>query len=617
MCGIVGVYSKKGNISVDKSVFFLKKSLKKMNFRGPDLSKNKVYDNFYAAGFVRLAIRDLSENGMQPMTSDCGNYVLSFNGEIYNTTNLLNRLKKFNIKFKSKTDTEIILYIFKYFGFEKSVKLLDGIFSIAFYNKKSSELFLARDRAGTKPLYIYNDGEHLIYSSHYNQVIKNDFVSKRKINNQGLSAYIKLGYVPSSLGFFDNTMLIPQGAYVKVLGNRYDCITYFDLKKNNDSYKTELKKTIQNSVNQQLVSDVPVGTFLSGGIDSSIVTLFANIKQKICAFTIGFNDEKLNESDIAEKFANDKKINFKKEVFDDINYDKLIEDNILAFSEPFSDFSSLPTLLLSDFAKKYVTVTLSGDGGDELFYGYPRNVKYGSQAKLLTSSKISKLYKIIISKIFNKPLKLSIREVLLNPIDALIESNYITNSKIIGKKIFPKINNKIYLNHLNIDSLKINSEKDFIEQIRYFEYYYHLQRILIKVDRASMYHSLETRVPLLSNNVIDMSLQFSFKDCVKLDKGKIPLREILKNEVDSNLFDLPKRGFGINISKLINDDNSNIIKKYLLLNIPELDEYLDTKYIEKIYKKHKNNEGDYQYTSWMLWSIFSLKAWYVNHILNY
>lgn len=617
MCGIVGIYNKNGSLPENETKVFLKKSLEKMKRRGPDGQKSVIINNFYATGFVRLAIRDLSKNGMQPMQTDCGKYTITFNGEIYNTELLYKNLEPYNISFNSTTDTELILYHFKYFGFEKTINILDGIFAIAFYNLEKNELYLARDRAGTKPLYIYNDEKYLIYSSNYSQVVKNIFVKKREICPKGLASFIKLGYVPSNYGFFKNSFLLPQGSYVKIKTKTYHKPSlYYRYGCDNAKSNLDLTDVIKKSVNKQLVSDVPVGTFLSGGIDSSLVSLYANEKQKIKAFNIGFSNKKFDESTTAKEFANEKNIDFNNKIFDDINYLELIEDNIKAFSEPFSDFSSLPTLLLAKFAKEKVTVALSGDGGDELFYGYPRNIKYGSQADLLTASYFVKLFKILKSKILKRPLKLPIYEILSKPNKALVESNYITTSKKLSSKILINDYKEIFFDFLNNEKSEIKSKKQFLETLRVNEYYYHLQRILIKVDRASMYYSLETRVPLLSNEIIKTSIDYNFSDCTNNKKGKIPLRNILKKEVNGNLFNLPKKGFSMPIDIMINNDKSGIFDKYILASIPEIDALLNTKYIEKMYQNHKNQVSKYKTTSWLLWSIFSLKAWYINHIKN-
>ena len=192
MCGIVGIYSKGHDLKKEIVSGFLENALTKMHRRGPDSKRASLVHKYYATGFVRLAIRDLSENGMQPMKTDCMNFTISFNGEIYNTALLLQNLEKFNIEFKSTTDTEIILYHFKYFGFKKTINILDGIFAIALYDKKKNTLYLSRDRAGVKPLYIYDDNKQIIYSSNYNQVVNNPFVKNNKVCKDGLSVYFKL-----------------------------------------------------------------------------------------------------------------------------------------------------------------------------------------------------------------------------------------------------------------------------------------------------------------------------------------------------------------------------------------------------------------------------------------
>ena len=616
MCGIVGIYNKSGNLPSDVSSDFLKKSLLKMYRRGPDDQKYILLDHHFGSGFARLAIRDLSKNGMQPMQTDCKNYTISFNGEIYNTDLLLHNLKQYNVNFKSTSDTEILLYHIKYFGFVRTIKKLDGIFAISFYNHVKTELYIARDRAGVKPLYIYNDDTNLIFSSNYNQVINNPFVSNRVVSRAGLSAFLKLGYIPSNYGLYENSFLLPQGSFVRVVKSKFDKPTlFYEYEESSSSRENKnLKDVIKKSIFSQLVSDVKVGTFLSGGIDSSLVSFFAN-KKKIKAFNIAFSDNKYDESKIAKQIALKNKIELDSTVFNDASSKELLLENIEAFSEPFSDFSSLPTLLLSKFAKQYVTVALSGDGGDELYYGYDRNRKYGSQAELLTSSYIYKIYKIICSKLFNTPLKLPVYEILSDPNKVIMESNFINGIKTFGKKIMPSIQEDINLNLLS--NKKIRSSHDFLSLLRKNEFYYHLPRILIKVDRASMFNSLEVRVPLLSNDSINLSRFFSYDDCVNASEGKLPLRDLASKSIkSSDILDLPKRGFTMSISDIINNDTSGLIKLYIQKDIAELDIFLDISYINLLYKNHINKMNNFENTSWVLWSIFSLKSWFVNHMEN-
>jgi len=617
MCGIVGIYSKGYTLKKEIVSVFLESALTKMHRRGPDSKKVSLVNKYYATGFVRLAIRDLSENGMQPMKTDCLNFTISFNGEIYNTKLLLKNLEQFNIEYKSTSDTEIILYHFKYFGFRKTIELLDGIFAIALYDEKKNTLYLSRDRAGVKPLYIYDDNKQTIYSSNYNHVVNNPFVKNNKVCKDGLSLYFKLGYVPSGFGMFKKSYLLPQGSYLVISNNKSSKVKqYFNYSdKPCEKIDENLSDVIHKSVQNELISDVPIGTFLSGGIDSSIISSYANIYSKINAFNIGFSAKEFDESIVAEKFALSNNMKFNKKVFDNVNIKQLLEDNIAAFTEPFSDYSSLPTLLLSQFTKTKATVALSGDGGDELFYGYDRNRKYGMQASLMTSSISTKLYRIIESKLTNKPLKLPVYELLSNNNKALIESNFITGAKSLGKKIMPKITNNIYLEFLKNKGKSLKDVLSFQETLRTYEYYYHLQRILIKVDRASMFHSLEVRVPLLSNRVIDSSKQHSFKDCVDDLSGKLPLRKLLKDKND-DISNLPKKGFTFSIQEVINNDTSGLIKTYIFKEIPLLDQFLDLNFIKDMYNEHTAMKKNYQDTSWMLWSIFTLKSWYINHIEN-
>jgi asparagine synthase (glutamine-hydrolysing) len=614
MCGIVGIYSKRGLLEESKTLAFLNKSVESMKHRGPDSQKSVFVNNFYGSGFARLAIRDLSENAMQPMHSKCGNYIISFNGEIYNTDYLKTKLIDFNVKYETTSDTEVLLYSLINFGIDKTLEEIDGIFAFSFYNIKDNILILARDRVGIKPLYYYYDKDLLIYSSHYNQVVKNDFVKNKEIDEVSFSAYFNLGYVPSGFGFFKNSFLLPQGCYIIVNNNSFKKnIKYYEYG-NEIKFDVNLEKTIKDSIKSQLVSDVPIGTFLSGGIDSSIVSYIANNETKIQAFNIGFNDNDFDESAKAIEFAKHNSIDINSKVFDSINLNYLLEHNIKAFSEPFSDYSSLPTLLLSEFAKKSVTVSLSGDGGDELFYGYYRNSKYFAEMDTLINSKFKKFFIIFISKITNKKHRIPLSDLLLNANEALLQSNYITGIKIHGKRMLKKYYSNIYFDFLDNRKNQIKTKKGFLDTMRKYDIYYHLQRVLIKVDRTSMFHSLEVRVPLLSNKIIDLSQKYEYHDCLIERKGKQPLRNIISKYDNGILSDLPKKGFSLPLDEMINSREFEIISKYILIRIPQIDKLLNYDYIVELYMKHINKEGDYKSTSWLLWSVFTLKSWYKFHI---
>ena len=370
MCGISGFISKN----------FLKTDLVKMtdalSHRGPDAS-----GYFYnphkgmALGHRRLSILDLSDTANQPMTSHCGRYVMVFNGEVYNFKEIANKLKKRN--WKTSSDSEVILEAFVAWG-TNFVHHLNGMFAIAIYDKKEDKLFLFRDRMGIKPLYYFFNEKDFIFSSELKAIcaIKNNL----EINHNSIYTYLHLGYVPGNQTIYQETFKLKQGSYLTYHEGEISNEPYWNVgnkikKEVNQNFiksKQELKLLLQQSIEKRLISDVPIGTFLSGGIDSSIVTAVAQEvnNSAINTFSIGFDDKKHNESFHAKKVANYLGTYHNEFILKEQDAIHELENIMNHFDEPFADSSALPTMLVSKMAKRHVTVCLSGDGGDELFMGY-------------------------------------------------------------------------------------------------------------------------------------------------------------------------------------------------------------------------------------------------------
>lgn len=612
MCGIVGVFNYKSNIEIQKP--FIERSLKTMHHRGPD--SNGIWSNQqnYMAGFVRLSIRDLSEHGNQPMLSACGQYAISFNGEMYNTDAFKKRLENEGISFRSTTDTEVLLYALISWGEKYVLEQFDGIFAFAFYSKQKNQLLLARDRSGIKPLYIGHSRDGIVYSSQYDHIIQHSYIQTNSLNTGAIGAYLNVGYVPENNGAVDSTFLLPHGYYVLVNENGFSQHRYFDYSLNQTtSTPTSLEEVIEESVKSQLVSDVPVGTFMSGGVDSPLVSYFANKHTHLQSFTIGVDDKEMDESQAAEEYA---RLFNTQHFCQHITEKDLLSnmlDNTKAFSEPFADYSSIPTLVLSKYARQKVTVALSGDGGDELFWGYPRNMRMLNEGLLFKHNKIIRLLNFGKEKIVSAKRVVRKRHLEVNDFPAYYyRSLFINGAEFWLNDLYKeKIEEAFFLKEIykqkNVLSVNENSVMNILRKL---EFDIHLQRINIKVDRASMFHSLEVRVPILSNSMLSYSNSLSYKDCTKNGYGKSNLKELLISKSNESLVLKPKKGFIIPIGKWLRNELKNDVSDKVLNMPSELSVLFNKKELLKIVEQHHTGKQDW---GWLLWSLYSLVNWHSEH----
>jgi len=605
MCGIAGIYNFK-RAPLQKQ--FVQQCLVTMHHRGPD--SQEMWDNGenYITGFCRLAIRDLSANGNQPMLSDCGNYCITFNGEIYNTDALKNLLRPHKTNFVSTSDTEVLLYSLMHLGIKETLQVADGIFAFAFYNIPQNKLVLARDRVGIKPLYIGHSAEGVVYSSQYDHIINHSYLKNQGISTSAIGAFLSLGYVPENTGAVNNTSLLLHGYYYTVEDGRITPHRYYDYPLHHTTANNNLDGVLQAAVQSQLVSDVPLGTFMSGGVDSTLVTYFANKQASINSFTIGIKGHRLDESDAAQQFADIFGTNHACRFITPADMLQLINDNTKAFSEPFADFSSLPTLMLSKFAREKVTVALSGDGGDELFWGYARNATALKSIPFYKGAGITRKSRLLAAKFKNK------KGFTLNRhwhekdfLSYYYHALFITGAQRWLQHIFKdEALEDYYYTSLRNSNQLLNTNDDYMNVVRKLEVNTHLQRILLKVDRASMYHSLEVRVPLLSNSVLDASNAYSYKGCIVQGKGKMPLKQTLIQKASEQLVNKPKKGFVIPMGEWMRDQlKKDVTEK--ILNMPQhLAGMFNQPQLEKMIADHISGANDW---GWLLWAIYSLVNW--------
>lgn len=614
MCGIVGIYSFKSKTSDKQS--YINWCLKTMQHRGPDSNGIWQKEN-YITGFVRLAIRDISPSGSQPMISTCGNYCLTFNGEIYNADNFRKALIDKGVQFKSTTDTEVLLYALIHFELDFVLQNFDGMYAFAFFSVANNQLIIARDRLGIKPLYLgFNAADDIIFSSQYDHIINYEHIANESIDASVVASYLQLGYVADGLGIIHNTQMLPHGHYVLVNDSGYTIHQYYNVIHSNPAELNVLTEhKISESVQSQLISDVPVASFLSGGVDSSLVTLLANKNKSITAYTISTGETETDEKEKATWFAHKFSIPHVVKSIDTKEFEQIVDQHTKAYTEPFADFSSIPSLLIAQVASQDVKVVLSGDGPDELFWGYARNIKMIELIKKFYRSKAINISEYLLSKINLAQKKISKQFLKAETFaDFYFNSMFIYGSAIWQKKIFPVNPAEVYFNKI-IKSQKVaNTLDSAMNTIWNYEMNIHLQRILLKMDRASMYHSLEARVPYLSNELLSFASNMHWKQCIQQKIGKKNIKEILANYTGDEFVYAQKKGFDIPIHSWINGVLQQNIQN-VFNNMPnELNLYFDLKELNKMLENHFTNK---QKNGNIIWAVYVLINWYNEHRNSY
>lgn len=545
MCGILG-----GNFKN----WDYKKGIESMRHRGPDGNRICEIKDFTLA-FTRLSIMDLSDNGMQPMCSYDRKVWICYNGEIYGFSKLSNYLKnKYN--FKSTSDTEVILNAYLEYG-DKFIDHIDGMFAIAILDLRERRLKLYRDRAGIKPLYYYLHNGNIAFASELKGLTYSADGEEWKKDYTAVYDYMFYGYIPDPKTEYQECYKLEPGYYLFYDIDRHRIIKkerYWKLRVNHKQHgsrccediSNELRELIRESVRDQLVADVPVGTFLSGGIDSSIISYEADrISPNIKTFTIGFKEKKYDESEYARKFANEKKINIKSKIFYPKDMDNLRSQFKEWYDEPFADTSAFPTYMVSDFAKQSATVVLTGDGGDELFGGYERyrifyNAMKGKKIDNVALSDVAK--RTHIDMLVSDELK---HKYLYSGIEEYRPVIFWTqDDKVRGYKRMFDIPDDYDVTWYIKKYYHVDLPP--ITRVRYVDFMTYLPGdILTKVDRTSMAVSLETRVPFLSRKLIEFAFSLAENECCEADNLKKCLKAAYKDVLPEELINRKKRGFSI------------------------------------------------------------------------
>jgi asparagine synthase (glutamine-hydrolysing) len=602
MCGLLGEYKFSGTLS--KSQDF-KGLLSLSKHRGPD--STKIYtDTNFQLGFNRLALLDLTSAGEQPKISPSNRYHLVFNGEIYNYKLLQ---EKYNLRnLASTSDTEVLLHIIDKIGVINSLKELNGMFAIAIIDTVESKTYLARDFAGIKPLFYGLNEKGLVFASQFDQIFKHVwFKNTLSLRADIVKEYFAFGYMQSPNTIYNSISQINPGECISFDSNGNISIHVIKtFNKNpdlsNKKYKlNSIKDKLQKAVELQSKSDRSLASFLSGGIDSSLIVSYAKkIKSDIEAFTLKVDSKKYNESDFAKAYAEHLNVRHKLVEAKQEDILKVVDEHFEAFSEPFGDYSSIPTYLVTKRTKKYHTAMLSGDGGDELFWGYPR------------------MYDAII-KAFWFRLPYGLRKLMVRITNRLGLTNtyapFYSNLQEFWMwkhiKLPKEVLNSIFKQDFSAELMNLyrlghkNKRSKLQNFLKWNEFYGHMQRILIKVDRTSMRNSLEVRVPFLDKHVIDEAWQSKFS-INKISGLKLPLKELLKQEIPEDLLMQEKKGFSVPIEDWFRSNlRQDLIEKTLHMSI-----YGNAYFNEKLLKQYVKDFLDLKHDNgWGIWHIYAWQNW--------
>ena len=625
MCGICGFYSKQ-NISLEQ----LTEMNNTLYHRGPDDSGVEIYagKEGYNIGLAqrRLSILDLSPLGHQPMDSADKRLSIAYNGEIYNFQELRKELKDY--PFKSHCDTEVILAAFLKWGIS-CVERFNGMFAIALYDREDESLYLVRDRIGKKPLYYLEDKNGLVFASELKPIMKYPGFQK-KIRQELLNRYLVHQYINAPDTIFEQVYKLEPGMIYQFRRGEKKQWKYWDIaslyEKNKDSFqgnfeeaKEELKKKLSDSIEMRMIADVPLGTFLSGGYDSSLMTAIAQNKSSspVKTFSIGFEDKKYNEAIYAKEVAGYLGTDHTEMYIGEKDMFDLIEDMACYYDEPFADSSQIPSMLVSKLAKEKVTVALSGDGGDEFFCGY-------NNYKMLSDMQKLDFAGSLVYGACHLP---GLKQLhLMDKLPAKVQIVAENRDKQLKVQPFDCKRSEMAVSLLK----QKQTDYRFEEEARYGVDNWQIRRMLLdmdtylpgdilcKVDRASMKYSLETRCPILDKEVMEFS--FTLPHAYKYEKGnkKRILKALAYDYIPKELLERPKVGFSVPLDKWLRGALKEQLLDYCNQDFLRTQDIFKPEKVQQFIKHYletgDKGSGSGANYSRFVWAYFVFQKWYGQYL---
>lgn len=617
MCGIVGMLVRDGLAADDVAEVAALTEL--MQRRGPDDSGTWDDARACSLGFRRLAIIDLTEGGHQPMLTDDGEHVLVFNGEVYNYRELRSELAAEGCRFRSTSDTEVVLQALASWG-TAALERFNGMFALGWYRPASQTLVLARDPVGIKPLCWWWSPEAFVFGSQYDQVVRHRRCRRDRIDPSTLHLYLRLGYLPQHYGLVRDTGQVPPGHFVEVkpgeppIPRRFRSITRATPaaeRLRGAAADDAVDEAVSRAVRRQQVSDVRMGAFLSGGVDSPLVA--ANMASpdsaRIPAFTIGTEDAATDESAPAAQYAEMLGLEHHLRRISGSDALALVDDVAAANTEPFGDFSSFPTLLVSQLAAEHVKTVQSGDGGDELFWGYPRFQRLVGARPWFRFPEILRRGAYGATKVL--PTR---RRPPRGVIFPTVGDWYLDAHSGLRAVDFEWIAPEVPTLPMDLDLFdrrRPGSADELLQWMRGNELACHLPMVLQKVDRAAMHHSLEVRVPLLDLDVVDLAMQVDPSAAIDGGTGKVVLRHALRRHVPVEHIPIPKRGFTVPMQQWLAEDLQGPVRELLLERDPFPTGFFDRAGLARYYDAHRTGRFD---LTRGLWNLLALQLWADRHL---
>jgi len=628
MCGIAGFIDCSKQFNPEELSRCVAEMSDRLAHRGPDGSGVWTDSDLgIALGHRRLSIIDLSDMGRQPMVSDDGRFVLTYNGEIYNHKALRRELEQEGCRFRGHSDTEVLLEAIARWGLGPTLDRLNGMFAFAVWDRTDRRLTLVRDRVGIKPLYYGWSGATFLFGSELS-ALRAHPEFRGEIDRDSLALFLENGYVPSPCCIYRNVEKLPPGQLLEIAlpftrettsvrsywSFRDVAATAADYGRtlSSTARMQQMQELLTDSVKLRLMADVPVGAFLSGGIDSSVVVSLAakHGGVPLRAFTIGFEEPEFDESRDATATARHLGVEHIVHIVKPAEALQVIESLPVVFDEPFADPSQIPTYLVSKLAREHAVVCLSGDGGDELLGGYNRYSHLDSIRRKIAMfprglrKPMGQLYDILRNRLLRGRTEPGlIARVAAAGSDCEL---YTILHRHWSQGSLAVIDGNASRTRFRPTDLWTNFGSYFENMMAYDTQTYLPDDVLCKVDRASMAHGLEVRVPLLDHRVVEHAWTFPLDEKVNGGTGKQPLRKLLAGFVPKSLIDRPKIGFGIPLGKWLRGPLRDWAESLLDVNRLRQEGWLQPEAVRKKWEEHVSQEFDWQY---LLWNVLMFQSW--------
>ncbi len=633
MCGICGFLDPGGMLSGNDLLPAVRGMTSAIAHRGPDEERFWCDpERGIALGHRRLSIIDLTPTGRQPMESFCGRYVIVLNGEIYNFRDIRKNLEEQGVSFKGTSDTEVLLAAISLWGLEKALERSVGMFAFALWDKRECLLTLARDRMGEKPLYYGKMGSSFLFGSEL-KAMKAHPSWQGTIHRESLSLFLRHNYISAPYSIYEGVFKLLPGTYLQIPGNSLqrgeplpESRRYWSLYEkmaegvahpvceSEEKLAIRLEDLLRESIRGQMISDVPLGAFLSGGIDSStVVALMQSLSSRpVKTFTIGFHEDAYNEAEHAKAVARHLGTDHTELYITPLETLGVIPKLPTLYDEPFGDSSQIPTFLVSQLARQHVTVSLSGDAGDELFAGYGRYVvaralwQKVSKVPLGVRKKFGVFFPSCKMPFFCRGKRARRIEKMLS----MLQCD--SREAFYGAFVSHCADSSFYVCG-NVDPLPIFSKEqilpgaDFIAQMQYMDMMSYLpDDILVKVDRAAMGVSLESRAPFLDHRIVEFASGLPLSSKMDTQKGKKILRNVLYKHIPADLIERPKRGFSVPLEEWLRGPLREWGCDLLNPSIMLRDGLLNAQAVRKKWDDHISGRANFD---GFLWNVLMFQAW--------